>query len=47
MNAAAKLTEKKAIRIKRMLSEGLSQRKIADMFGVSQSAIAFIAKGVT
>lgn len=41
----AKLTEDDVVKIKRMLREGLAQRKIAEMFNVSRSAILQINRG--
>lgn len=42
-NASAKLTDAEVVEIRRLLSRGLTQRKIAKRFGVSQSQIYRIA----
>lgn len=42
---STRLTEERVAEIRRLLDEGLSQRKIASMFGVSQGHISDINRG--
>lgn len=44
-NNSAKLTEENVSEIRSLLSEGMSQRKIGIIFGVSQSTVSLIALG--
>ena len=44
-NHNAKLTDEKVVRIRLLLSEGLSHRRIASLFGVNHSQITAIATG--
>jgi len=44
---ASKLSEKKVLNIKRMLSGGMSQERLAAIYGVNQCTISDIKMGVT
>lgn len=44
-NNSAKLTERDVVQIRALRSSGLTQRVIADMFGVNQTAISKIVRG--
>lgn len=44
-NGRAKLTEQDVLAIKELLNLGLTQRRIADMFGVQCSTICYINQG--
>ncbi len=45
--AKAKLTEQEVVRIRKFCKQGVSQRKIAKMFGVSNVTVFHIKKRVT
>ena len=45
-NGRAKLKEDDAPKIRRLYSEGLSQQRIADLYGVNQTNISSIVRGI-
>ena len=47
LNGSSKLNNKSVLEIRELSSNGLSQRKIASIFNISKSSVAFILKGVT
>lgn len=45
--AGSKLSNADVLEIRRLVSEGMRQREIADLFGCSQSNISMVASGIT